>query len=249
MDLGIAGRRAAISAASKGLGFATAEALAREGVRVALCSRDRGRAEEAAARLDGDAVALVPDVSAPAGARRFAHEAREALGGIDILVANNGGPPMGMAHETDFATLQASVNRCLFSMVALCQEVLPGMREQGWGRIVAITSIGVRQPLGNMVYSNTSRAGFTGFLKTLAREVVKDGVTVNSVLPSSIMTERIRQLVGEEGIPRMVAAVPAGRAGSAADFGCVAASFCAEWANYVTGVALPVDGGSDASLI
>ena len=95
MDLGIAGRRAAVSAGSKGLGFATADALARSGVRVALCCRDRGRAEEAAARLDGDAVALVHDVSEPEGARRFGTEAREALGGIDILVANNGGPPMG----------------------------------------------------------------------------------------------------------------------------------------------------------
>jgi 3-oxoacyl-[acyl-carrier protein] reductase len=247
MDLGIAGRRAAVAAATAGLGYASAEALVEEGVRVAICGRDPERTKRAAESLGGDTIALAHDVSEPTGAAAFVDAAKESLGGIDILIANGGGPPPGPALGADLEGLRASVDRCLLSMVAMCQGVLPAMQEQGFGRIVAITSGGVREPLGNMVYSNTARAGLTGYLKTLSREVIGSGVTVNSLLPMSIETERLRSLMGDH-MEAMLAAVPAGRGGSAAHFGRVAAFLCSQWADYVSGVALPVDGAALASL-
>lgn len=247
MDLGIAGRKAAVAAATAGLGYATAEALVEAGVQVALCGRDPERSKRAAERLGGDAIALVHDVSEPTGAAAFVAEARDRLGGIDILLANGGGPPPGPAHATDMDVLRASVDRSLLAMVAMCQGVVPAMREQGFGRILAITSVGVRQPLANMVYSNTARAGLTGYLKTLAREVIQDGVTVNSLLPGAIETDRLRSLAGDN-LEAMAAGLPAGRIGQPAEFGHVAAFLCSQWAGYVSGVALPVDGASDGSL-
>src|SRR5581483_1792629 len=164
MDLGLTGRRAAVAAASRGLGFAVADALAREGVRVAVCGRDRGRIDDAAARLVGDAVALVADVSDPAGAEGFAREAAAALGGVDILVTNAGGPPPGTFASTPLEAYGPALDLNLL-----------------W--VVAITSLAVRQPYAQLILSNTARAGVTGFLKTLAREVAADGVTVNSLQP------------------------------------------------------------------
>ena len=242
MDLGLDGRRAAVAAASDGLGFATAQ-----GVRVVICGRDRGRIEAAAKRIGDAAVPLVADVGTPDGASGFVEAARETLGAIDILVANGGGPPPGMARDTDLETLRHSVDACTFSLIAMCQAALPGMRERGWGRILAITTVGVRQPLANMVYSNTARAGLTGYLKTLAREVSRDGVTVNSLLPGAQLTDRLRSLVGE-GLDQMAGSLIAGRLGDPADFGQVAAFLCSAPANYVNGVALAIDGAQDGSL-
>jgi 3-oxoacyl-[acyl-carrier protein] reductase len=248
MDLGIAGRRAAVGAATAGLGYASAEALVAEGVRVAICGRDLERTKRAAESLGGDTIGLAHDVSEPEGASAFIADAKQHLGGIDILIANGGGPPPGPAVDADLDALRAAVDRCFLSMVAMCQGVLPAMQEQGFGRIVAITSGGVREPLGNMVYSNTARAGLTGYLKPLSREVIASGVTVNSLLPMSIETERLRSLMGDH-MEAMLSALPAGRGGSAAHFGRVAAFLCSEWADYVSGVALQVDGAAGASLI
>ena len=167
---------------------------------------------------------------------------------VDILVANVGGPPPGLAHNISTEELRAAIDRCLISMVELCQGFLPGMRERGWGRILAITSTGVRQPLQGMAYSNASRAGLTGYLKTLAREVIADGVTVNSILPANILTDRLTGLIGDN-MDAYTANLPAKRAGDAGDFGHVAAFLCSEQANYLTGVALSVDGGADTSLL
>jgi len=247
MDLGISGRRAAVAAATAGLGYASAEALVAEGVRVAICGRDPERTELAAKSLGGDTVALSFDVSEPEGAAAFVAAAKQSLGGIDILIANGGGPPPGPALDAELDDLRAAVDRCLLSMVAMCQGVLPDMQEQGFGRIVAITSGGVREPLGNMVYSNTARAGLTGYLKTLSREVIGSGVTVNSLLPMSIETERLRSLMGDH-MEAMLAATPAGRGGSATHFGRVAAFLCSQWADYLSGVALPVDGAAGHAL-
>ncbi len=242
MELGIAGRRAAVAAASVGLGFGTARALAAEGVRVAICSRERARVEAAAKRIDGEVIPLVCDVASEQGARGFVRAAREALGGLDILVANGGGPPPGPAAGVDRAQQRESLERCFLSLQAMVEEALPGLQAQRWGRILAITTPGVRQPLPNMVYSNTARAAFTAYLKTLARELAASGITVNSLLPMSIDTERLRELVGANA-ELLAKQSPSGRMGDAADFGRVAAFLCSEPANYVTGVALPVDGG------
>ncbi len=247
MDTGLRGKRAAVAAASRGLGFACAEALAAEGVRVALCGREREGVDAAARRIGGDAVPLVADVSRPEGGAAFVEAAGAALGGVDILVTNAGGPPRGTVGEiTDVHAYAEAFSLNALSAIAMCQAALPGMRTRAWGRIVAITSITVRQPAPDLVLSNTARAGLTGYLKTLARAVAADGVTVNSLQPGLHLTERLAGL----GIdPEQAgAAIPAGVLGDPADFGAVAAFLCSEPARYVTGVALPVDGGLNAGL-
>jgi 3-oxoacyl-[acyl-carrier protein] reductase len=247
MELGIAGRRAAVAAASQGLGYATAAALAREGVQVAICSRDRAKVEDAAARIGSGCIGLVADVGTAAGATSFVAAAGEALGGVDILVANAGGPPpgtFGSVEDVDAYARAFELNA--LSTIAMCQAAVPSMQAQGWGRVLAITSIAVRQPIPTLILSNTARAGLTGFLKTLAREVAKDGVTVNSLQPGFHATERMQALHDDPS--SLGAAVPAGVIGDAADFGRIAAFLCSESARYVTGTALPVDGGADAGL-
>jgi 3-oxoacyl-[acyl-carrier protein] reductase len=243
MDLGIASRRAAVAAASRGLGYATAAALAAEGVRVAMCSRDEGAITEAAGRLGESAVPLVADVSNAEGARGFVEAARDALGGVDILVTNAGGPPPGDAATTDVEQyLDAFQLNCL-SVIAMCTAAVPDMRRQRWGRIVAITSIAVRQPILGLVLSSTPRAGATAFLKTLAREVAGDGVTVNSLQPDTHDTDRVRQL----GLD--ASGIPAGVLGRSEDFGAIAAFLCSEHVRFLTGAAVPVDGGAYAGLL
>ena len=240
MDLGIAGRRAAVAAASQGLGFASASALAAEGVRVALCSRDKARIEAAAERIGGEAVPLVADVGTPAGAAGFVEAAREALGGIDVLVTNAGGPPPGNFESTAIESYPEALDLNLMSIVAMCKAAVPEMRERGWGRVVAITSLAVRQPMADLILSNTARAGATGFLKTLAREVAADGVTVNSVQPGRHDTERLRALGHHDE------SAPIGRP---EDFGAVVTFLCSEQAKFLTGAAVHVDGGSYAALL
>ena len=168
MDLGLNGKRAAVAAASAGLGYACAEALAAEGVRVAICGRDKGRIDEAAAKIGPNAVPLVADVSTTAGATAFVSAAQDALGGLDILVTNGGGPPPGDFASTPLDAYADAVELNLLSVVAMCYAAVPAMQQQGWGRVVAITSIAVRQPSADLILSNTARTGATGFLRTLA---------------------------------------------------------------------------------
>jgi 3-oxoacyl-[acyl-carrier protein] reductase len=248
VDLGIRGRTAAVAAASAGLGYAAADALASEGVRVAICSRDAARARDAASRIGHGCVGIPCDVSTPEGATRFVCEAREALGHLDIAVLNGGGPKPGGFAATRPEDHRAALDATLMAAVAMTHEVVPAMRERGWGRVVAITSVSVRQPIPTLILSTTARAGLTGFLKTVAREVAADGVTVNSVQPGSHATDRMRQLYGDDPAAG-VAGIPAGRMGDPADFGRVVAFLCGEPARYVTGVHLQVDGGAYAGLI
>jgi 3-oxoacyl-[acyl-carrier protein] reductase len=240
VDLGITGRRAAVAAASQGLGFASAAALGAEGVRVAICSRDRGRIEEAAERIGGEVIPLVADVGTPAGATGFVEAAREALGEVDVLVTNAGGPRPGTFESTAIESYPEALDLNLMSVVAMCKAAVPEMRERGWGRVVAITSLAVRQPMSDLILSNTARAGATGFLKTLAREVAADGVTVNSVQPGRHDTERLRALGHDDE------SAPIGRP---EDFGAVVTFLCSEQAKFVTGVAVHVDGGAYAGLV
>jgi 3-oxoacyl-[acyl-carrier protein] reductase len=248
MNLGIAGRRAAVAAASRGLGYATAAALAAEGVHVALCGRDRAAVDAAASRIGNGCVPLVADVGTAPGATGFVDAARSALGGVDILVANSGGPPAGdFAGIDDLAAYTRAFELNCLSTIAMCKAAVPAMQAQRWGRVVAITSVAVRQPIAGLILSNTARAGVTGFLKTLAREVAVDGVTVNSLQPGFHRTERIQALHGDT--MDLGASVPAGFIGEADDFGAVAAFVCSEWARYMTGTAIPIDGGADAGLL
>jgi 3-oxoacyl-[acyl-carrier protein] reductase len=250
MDLGIAGRRAAVAASSAGLGLGCARALAAAGVRVALSGRDRGRLDASVDALrteGGDAVGVVADVSTAAGAAAFVEEAAAELGGIDILVANSGGPPPGNFASTGLESYRAALEDNLLGTVAMCQAAVPAMSERGWGRVVAITSVSVRQPIPTLILSNTARAGVTGFLKSLALEVASTGVTVNSVQPGSHDTDRIRSVYGGD-LSRVARDVPAGIVGDADDFGAVVAFLCSEQAKFVTGAAVPVDGGAYRGL-
>jgi 3-oxoacyl-[acyl-carrier protein] reductase len=246
MDLGIAGRTAAVAGASSGLGFAAARALAAEGVKVAICGRDRERIDAAAARIDG-AVPLVADVSTAEGATGFVEAAAEALGQVDILVPNAGGPPPGTFASTPLDAYLPALELNLLSTVAMCEAAVPAMCERGWGRVVAITSVSVRQPIGALILSNTARAGATGFLKTLAREVAGRGVTVNSVQPGLHATDRLRSLYGGD-TAAAAEGVPAGVVGEPDDFGTVVAFLCSEHARFVVGAAVPVDGGAYQGL-
>ena len=244
MDLGISGRRAAVAAAGRGLGFATAAALANEGVHVAICSRDEGAVGEAARTIGHGAVALTVDVSTATGARGFVESARDALGGLDILVTNAGGPPPGNFSSTNVDQYLAAIELNCLSVIAMCDAAVPSMREQRWGRVVAITSLAVRQPMPYLILSNTARAGATGFLKTVAREVAADGVTVNSLQPGMHDTERVQRLGGGD-----TSGIPAGVIGRPEDFGTVAAFVCSEQARFLTGTAIQVDGGAYAGLL
>lgn len=251
MELGLSGRTAAVAAASSGLGFASAHALAREGVRVAICGRDRARIEEAAMSIGEVAVPIVADVSTPEGAGAFVDDAIAALGQVDILVPNAGGPPAGTFASTPLDEYLPALQLNLLSTVAMCQAAVPAMAERGWGRVVAITSATVRQPSPTLILSNTARAGATGFLKTLALEVAGQGVTVNSVQPGIHATERFRQLYGDDpdAVDAVAEHIPAHTVGRAEDFGQVVAFLCSEGARFVTGAAVPIDGGSSRGFL
>jgi 3-oxoacyl-[acyl-carrier protein] reductase len=175
-------------------------------------------------------------------------EATEALGGLDILVANAGGPPPGTFASTPEDAYGPALELNLLSTVGMCRAAVPAMQAQGWGRVVAITSISVRQPIAELILSNTARAGVTGFLKTLALEVAADGVTVNSVQPGLHATDRLTRLHGGD-VSGAAAGVPAGVVGRPEDFGAVCAFLCSDHARFLTGAAIPVDGGAYRALL
>jgi 3-oxoacyl-[acyl-carrier protein] reductase len=246
VDLGLEGKRAAVAASSAGLGYGVAAALAAEGVHVAVNGRDADRLADAAARIGAHAVP--GDVGTVDGASGFVRDARDRLGGVDILVTNAGGPPGGaFADVGSVEDYRRAIELNCLSVIAMCREAVGDMRRRRWGRIVAITSISVRQPIPDLILSNTARAGATGFLKTLAREVAPDGVTVNSLQPGLHATDRLRQLHGGDlGAP--AAGVPVGRLGDPADFGAIATFLCSGHAGFLTGAAIPVDGGASGGL-
>lgn len=248
MDLGISGRRAVVAASSAGLGLATAQALGEAGCHVVLSGRDADKLAAAAADVP-NAQTIVADLATVAGADAFIAEARELLGGIDILVTNNGGPPPGTFESTPVDAYQSALDLNLLSMIAMCKATVPDMQAQGWGRVLAITSISVRQPIGTLILSNTARAGFTGFLKTLALEVAKDGVTVNSIQPGLHATDRLLGIYGDDDAAAAVAqSLPIQALGDPADFGRAGAFLCSESAKFITGISLPVDGGHHSGL-
>jgi 3-oxoacyl-[acyl-carrier protein] reductase len=242
MDLGISGRRAAVAAGSSGLGLGSAVALAAEGAHVAICGRDLDRVTEAAEIVGHECVPIVADVGTAEGSAGFVAAAIEALGAVDILVTNAGGPPPGNFATTSVEAYQSAIDLNLMSVVAMCKAAVPAMQERRWGRVVAITSLSVRQPIAQLILSNTARAGATGFLKTLALEVAADGVTVNSIQPGLHRTPRVTQLYSEDQQGSM-------RMGDAHDFGAVAAFLCSEQAKFTTGVQLHVDGGAYLGLL
>ncbi len=247
MDLGIAGRRAIVAAGTAGLGLATAQALADEGVLVAVCGRNPDRLDAAVAALGPDAVGIVADLAEPDGAVSFAEQAEDRLGGtIDIVVANAGGPPPGLPTTTSLDDYRAALELNSLSTIALVQAVIGAMRDQRWGRVLAITSIGARQPIVNLAASSAARAATTSFIKNLATEVGRDNVTANTIQPGLHATDRVKALHAGGG--DQTAGIPLGRIGDAADFGSVAAFLCSEPANFITGAAIIVDGGASGGL-
>ena len=248
MDLGLNGRTAAVAAGTAGLGLGTAKALAAEGARVVVCGRDEQRLATALAEIGHGAQGFVCDVSNAEGGRTFVETAIRMLGSVDILVANGGGPPAGTFASTPGSEYLPALEKNLLSVVAMCEAAIPAMRSRGWGRVVAITSVSVRQPMPNIILSNTARAGVTAFLKTVAREVAADGVTVNTIQPGTHDTDRIRQLYGAN-IDAARTGQPSGTIGDADDFGAIAAFMCSDQAKFMTGTHINVDGGSFAGLM
>lgn len=250
MDLGLRERHAAVAAGTAGLGRACAAALVAEGARVTICGSDADRARAAADELGGDTDWTVADLTDPEAAAGFVTEAGRRHGGPDVLVVNGPGPAPGPVEGSVLDDYRAAIERSLLAVVGMCQAAVPGMRERGWGRVVAITSLGVRQPYPNLALSNTARAGATGFLRTLAREVAADGVTVNSVLPGLHDTDRVRGVYADPDVlAAALAAVPAGRLGTPAECAALVAFLCSTSASFLTGLAVPVDGGAYQALL
>ena len=246
MDLGISGRTALVTGGSTGLGLASAQALAAEGVRVALASRSAEKLAAAAATIDGEVAPLTVDLGDPSGVDALVGDATAALGQIDILVLNGGGPPPGNFASTPADAYAAALQLNLLSMVALTKAFVPTMQERGWGRVVAITSAAVRQPMDTLILSNTARSGLTAFLKTTALEVAGDGVVVNTVQPGLHATDRLHQLYAD--LDGVAASVPTGRLGDPGDFGRIVAFLCSESAKSIIGASLSVDSGAVKGL-
>jgi 3-oxoacyl-[acyl-carrier protein] reductase len=247
VDLGLKDRRALVTAASKGLGRACAEALVAEGAGVFISSRDQASIEATANAIKAAGWAAA-DVSKEPEA--LVDQARARLGGIDILVVNAGGPPPGTFESTPLESWDAAFQLTLMSAVRLVKAALPDLKTSDQGRIVFITSVSVRQPIPHLVLSNSLRAAVTGLAKTLSRELAPERITVNCLAPDAILTDRIRSLAAgaganiEEELKRRAAGAPMRRFGEPEEFGAACAFLCSKQAGYITGQTLGVDGGA-----
>ena len=248
MELGLAGRTAIVCGASSGMGLAVAEALAAEGTHVAMFARRRELLEREAERIG--ALAVQGDVTIPQHLERLVQATLGAFGGIDVLVLNGGGPPAGAATALTAESVEEAVALLLTSHVTLVRHCLPHLRASGRGRIVAIESSSVREPLTNLALSNAVRPGVVGWLKTLARELGPDGITVNTIAPGRIDTDRLRAVYGDDGPPAGdLEGVPLRRMGTPAEIAAVVAFLASDRAGYVTGTVVPVDGGLTRGLL
>ena len=262
MDFGLKGKVALVAAASRGLGRAVAEEVATEGASLVICARGADALEAARdqiAQATGAAVLAVPaDLSSAEDISRVIQLSVEKFGRIDILVTNAGGPPAGRFESLSAEQWEAATRLTLFSALELTRQVLPGMKERKWGRILNITSIAVKQPVDNLILSNSLRAAVTGFARTLANEVAGDGITVNNIMPGYTRTERqeelSRMMAEKEGIhpsdftARWEKEIPMSRLGDPREFAALAAFLVSERASYITGTSIPVDGGWIKSL-
>ena len=245
MDLGLEGRVALVMGASRGIGRAIAAALAREGARVAIASRSAEKLAEAAAEIGGGATPFVADASDLDRLAALPGEVAGALGPVEILVANTGGPPFGGALDHGLDEWEVAYRSLVLAPRVLTGAVVPGMRERGWGRIVNVGSSSTREPIPGLNLSNSHRMAAIGFLKTLSREVAADGITVNTVATGRFGTERLADSSGsltgaEEAAKREV---PTGRLGLPEEYGDLVAFLCSNRAAYITGTVIPLDGG------
>lgn len=245
MQLGISGRTALVMGASRGIGRAIAAALAREGARVAMASRSREQLEQAAAEIEGETAVLVADTSDLDRLAALPAEIEGALGPIEILVANTGGPPLGGALDHGLEEWERAYGSLVLAPRVLIEGVLPGMRERGWGRIVNVGSTSVREPIPGLALSNSHRMAAVGFFKTLAGEVAAQGITVNTVATGRFATDRLAANWDswDEMERRAHEGVPAARLGRPEEYGDLVAFLCSERAAYLTGAVIPLEGG------
>jgi 3-oxoacyl-[acyl-carrier protein] reductase len=262
MDFGLKGKAAIVAASSSGLGKAIALELAREGASVTINARSeqelRRAADEIRAAADVEVLSIAGDLTVEDDLRRLVSESKARFGRVDILVANAGGPPAGYFADFTAEHYREAIELNLISVINLCREAVPHMRERSWGRVVAVTSIAAKQPIENLILSNTSRAGVLGFMKTLSQQVASDGITVNTLCPGYHLTERLKKLARltaqNEGVTvediysRWAATVPVKRIGSPEEFAAAAAFLCSERASYITGTVIQVDGGAYRAL-
>jgi 3-oxoacyl-[acyl-carrier protein] reductase len=262
VDLGITGRVAVVAAASKGLGLAIATELAKEGARVAICSRHREQIEVAAEHIreatGAEVLADVVDVRSEIQVKAFFARICEQFGRVDICVTNSGGPPSKLFSETETEDWHAAIDLLLMSTIFFAREALPRMKTQRWGRFVTVTSYTVKQPVDGMLLSNSIRAGVTGLVRTLANEYAAYGITANNVCPGYTATDRIGELAKMVALRRGVSSeevvadwqkqIPAGRLGTPEEFAAVVTFLVSERAGYVNGTSISVDGGIVRSL-
>ncbi|MGD0505866.1 MAG: SDR family oxidoreductase [Steroidobacteraceae bacterium] len=239
MDLGLKGRRALVMGGSRGLGKAVAEVLAEEGARVAICARDAGRVAATAAQIGAEG--LVCDLSIPGAADTLVRKAQNLLGHLDVLVVNTGGPPPGQFADLSDLAWHMAFEQLWMSSVGAIRAALPDMRARRSGRVIVITSIAAREPVANLMLSNSLRAGLHGLINTLSKEVAADQVTVNALMPGYTLTERLEELHLDEA--KLAAQIPARRLGRSRDFAALAAFLASDQAGYVTGQAIACDGG------
>ena len=262
MDLGLKGKVALAAASSAGIGRAVAEALAAEGADLVICSRREEAVEKAREELEAHGVrvrAVSANLTEPDGVKKVVDVALEAFGRVDVLVTNTGGPPAGPFEDHTPEAWEVAVRQNLFSVLNLVREVLPGMRERRWGRIINITSIAVKQPSDNLILSNAVRAAVTGFARTLATETAMDGITVNNVMPGFTRTDRLTELAGKRAEIRGVEPeeiwatwqreIPMGRVGEPRELASLVAFLASEQASYITAQSIAVDGGWIKSLL
>jgi 3-oxoacyl-[acyl-carrier protein] reductase len=263
MNLGLTHKVALVAASSRGLGRAVAEELAAEGSHLVICSRREDAIRSAAAAIaenhNVDVIPITADLTLNGEAERVARAGIEHFGRVDVLVTNAGGPPAGPFETHDQQAWRNAVALNLESAIALIRGVLPGMKERKWGRIINITSIAVKQPVDNLILSNSVRAAVTGMARTLANEVAQHGITVNNVLPGYTRTERVEELAeytaSKSGISAADARavwerqIPMGRLGEPREFAALVAFLASERASYITGTSITVDGGWVKSLL
>ncbi len=262
MDLGLKGKVALVAAASKGLGYATALGLAREGASVAICSRDETSIKAAAQRITAetgqDVLPIAADVTQERHIVRAVQETVTHFGTLHIVIPNSGGPPAGTFETLGAEQWQQALDSTLFSLTTFVREALPFFKDAGWGRIVVITSTSVKQPIPGLLLSNTIRAGVVGLCKTLSQEFAPYGVTVNNVAPGSFATDRIAHLAEirakeagitvEEMRTQMEARIPLKRFGNPEELANMVVFLASEAASYVTGQTILVDGGQTLGL-
>jgi 3-oxoacyl-[acyl-carrier protein] reductase len=247
MDLGLSGRTAIVCGASSGLGLATAAALAAEGANVAMFARRAELLEREADRIG--AFAVPGDVKSTTDRERLVEQTVARFGGIDILVWNGGGPPPGRAVDAGVDDIHDAVELLLFPPVHLLQLCRPYLERSSGGRVLAVTSMAVKEPNPHLALSNIVRAGVTGWAKTLSRELGQSGITVNCVAPGLIATARLDQLYPDGPPEEQLASLPLGRWGTPQEFGDIVCFLASDRARYVTGVTLPVDGGLSHGLL